>query len=128
MKLTTRDVVTLYDIIGKIAERQDLNTAPVDVKFLLVRNARAVQDIWAEFMQARQTLLMENSRPVENSENRQATQEQLDYINKEIAKLEKVEVEVAITPISLSKLEALNLDIIEMNGLYPIIANEEALY
>lgn len=127
MKLFTRDIVYLYDTIGKISEREGIENAPTDVKFLLVRNARALQPIWVDFMEARRNLLISNSSPVsENSEDRQATPEQLRHINSEIAKLEQVEVEVAIAPISIARLESLNLDIQEMNGLYPIIVNEEA--
>lgn len=126
MKLTTRDIVRLYNTINKIAEKQDLNKAPVDVKFLLVRNARAIEQICMEFEEARRVLLVENSSPAEdNSGNRQATAEQVKYINGEIAKLEQIEVEVAVNPISLYQLDSLNLDIKEINGLYPIVANEE---
>lgn len=127
MKLSTRDVVYLYDTIGQISEKKDIENAPADIKFLLVRNARALQDTWADFMEARHNLLMANSEPAgENSEERKATPEQLEYINSEITKLEKIEVEVMIAPIPLAKLEPLNLGIQEINGLYPIIANEEA--
>lgn len=127
MKLTTRDVVYLYDTIGQISEREGIENAPADIKFLLVRNARSLQPIWAEFREARFTLLMDNSEPAEdNSEERKATPEQLRFINDEIVKLEKVEVEVAVAPIPLAKLESLNLGIQELNGLYPIIADGEA--
>lgn len=127
MKLTTRDIVYLYDTIGQISEQDGIENAPADIKFLLVRNARSLQPVWAEFNEARRTLLLDNSEPTEDdSESRKATPEQLRFINEEIVKLEKVEVEVAIAPIPLAKLEPLNLGIQELNGLYPIIADGEA--
>lgn len=126
MKFLTRDVIKMYAIIAEIANREDLNTAPVKIKFLLVRNARALEPIWTDFMETRRELLINNSSLVEDSEERSATQEQVDFINSEIEKLEKIEVEVPICPIPLSDLDTLNLSIPEMDGLYPIIANEEA--
>ena len=127
MKFLTRDIISLYDTMNKISEREDAKNAPVDVKFLLVRNMRALKPVWTDFMEARTELLIANSVPIEeNSEKRQATFEQVNYINSEIAELEKLEIEVAIAPIPLEKLESLNLSIQEMDILYPIIANEEA--
>ena len=126
MKLTTRDIVFLYDTVAKIANKQDIERAPIDVKFLLVRNIRAMQPIYQEFIDARKKLLLENSTEIEGTADRRATAEQAVYINNEIEKLEAVEVEIPISSISLSKLEALNLDVVELSGLYPIIANEEA--
>ncbi len=127
MKLLTRDVIFLYNTIQDIADKEDISNAPIDVKFLLVRNARALQPIYVEFMDARKEVTLANSKPAEDDpENRIATPEQLEYINNEIMKLEEAEVEINLSPIPLAKLEPLNLGIIEMNGLYPIVANEEA--
>lgn len=127
MKILTKDLVFLYETIQNIANKENIENAPVDVKFLLVRNARSIQSIYVDFMDARRNIVMANSALAEdNSENRIATSEQLKYINSEIEKLGKVEIEVSLTPIPLAKLESLNLGIVDMNGLYPIIANEEA--
>lgn len=127
MKFLTKDIIRLYDTMNKISEREDSKNAPIDIKFLLVRNMRSLQPVWTDFIEARRELLITNSVPIEeNSEDRRATSEQLEYINNEIAKLEKVEVEVAIAPISLAKLESLNLSVQEIDGLYPIITNGEA--
>lgn len=126
MKLATKDVVFLYQTLNRIAESETIREAPIDIKFLLVRNARAIQDIAIEFDEARQKLAMENSIAIEDSENgeRQASAEQLKFINEEIAKLEKVEVEVPISPVSLKQLAFLKLDLPELSGLYPIIKEE----
>lgn len=125
MLLKTREIVFLYQTLNAIASSENITEAPIDVKFILVRNARAIQPIAVEFDEARTKLLMENSSPSEEEDNsRLASQEQLKFINDEIGKLEEVEVEVNVTPISLAKLEPLKLDMIQISGLYPIIKEE----
>lgn len=125
MLLKTREIVFLYQTLNAIASSENIAEAPIDVKFILVCNARAIQPIAVEFDEARTKLLMENSSPSEEEDNsRLASQEQLKFINDEIGKLEEVEVEVNVTPISLNKLEPLKLDMIQISGLYPIIKEE----
>lgn len=127
MKFFTGDIIYLYNIIEQISKKDEVEKAPIDIKFLLVRNFRILKPIWEDFMETRRELLITNSSSSEdNPEKREATPEQLEYINKEIAKLEKVEIDVQIVPIPLEKLEPLNLNITEIDGLYPIILNEEA--
>lgn len=123
MKMKVRDIVFLYQILNKIASKDTIAEAPVDIKFLLVRNARVIQDIAVDFDETRKRLAIENSTAIEGNEDgeRRATKEQLDYINAEIAKLENVEVEVAVSPVTLEQLECLKLDLPELSGLYPII-------
>lgn len=126
MLMKTGEIVFLYITLNEIASSDKIEEAPIDVKFLLVRNARAIQPIADEFNNTRAKLLMENSSPDEENDNnnRVASAEQLKFINEEISKLEEVEVEVAVTPISLSKLEPLKLGMIQLSGLYPIIKEE----
>lgn len=123
MKMKVRDIVFLYQTLNKIASKDTIAEAPVDIKFLLVRNARVIQDIAVDFDETRKRLAIENSTAIEGNEDgeRRATKEQLDYINAEIAKLENVEVEVAVSPVTLEQLECLKLDLPELSGLYPII-------
>lgn len=128
MKFSIKDAIYLYTTINKIAENQDTANAPLDIKFLLVRNARALQPTLEDFENTRRDLIMKNSsQKGDNPDERQTTSEQSRFINSEIKRLEKIEVEVAIAPIPLSSLEPLKLNIEELNGLYPIITtNEEA--
>lgn len=126
MKIKTRDVVFLYETINAIAETETIKQAPIDIKFLLVRNARIAQPVFSEFMEVRQNLMLENSSPVEDSDQRSATKEQAKFINDEIAKIEQVELELPLSPISLNQLDSLKLDLAQLSALYPIIANEGA--
>lgn len=126
MKIKTRDVVFLYETINAIAETETIKQTPIDIKFLLVRNARIAQPVFDEFMEARQNLMLENSSSVENSDQRSATKEQVEFINSEIAKIEEVELELPLSPISLNQLDSLKLDLAQLSALYPIIANEGA--
>ena len=125
MLLKTRDVVFLYKTLNEIAESDNIREAPIDVKFVLVCNVRAIQSVAVQFDESRSKLLIDNSSPDEEHENsRKASAEQLKFINEEISKLEDIEVEVNVTPISLAKLEPLKLDMIQISGLYPIIKEE----
>lgn len=129
MILKVKDAVFLYDTIASIANKDDINEVPVDVKFILVRNIRALQQIWEDFYATRQKLVIDNSEPnpeaTKDTEDRKVTRLQLDFINSEIEKLENVEMEVTVLPLTLDQLDSLHLDITEMNGLYPIITSAE---
>lgn len=130
MTLKVNEIVFLYQTISNLAQDSRLNDAPIDVKFSLVRNAREIAAIAEDFDATRHEIMMNNSTSVETKvegeSNRTCTKEQLDYINEEIEKMGNVEVEVALIPIKLAQLEPLHLTMIEINGLYPIIKNEEA--
>lgn len=130
MILKIKDAVFLYDTIASISNKEDISEVPVDVKFILVRNIRALQQIWEDFYATRQKLVIDNSdpnpTPTEETEgDRKVTKKQLDFINNEIEKLENVEMEVAVLPLTLDQLDTLHLNIVEINGLYPIITSTE---
>lgn len=125
MKISVRDALYMYDSINNIAKNENICNASVKIKFLLSRNVRVLQPIWEEFQASRQQLLIEHSSPADEEGTRSVTQEQADFINSEIDKLQNMEVELPLTPISLPALEELNLGLVEMNGLYPIIKQEE---
>lgn len=122
MKMKLNDVVFLYETLNKIADMPSLVDAPIEVKFMLVRNARITQPFHIDFMQQRRDLLLANSSPKEEgSDDRMATPEQLKYINDEIEKLSQLEVEVPVVTIKLKDLESLKLDMSMLSGLYPLI-------
>lgn len=126
MKMKLNELVFLYETLNKIAELPSLLEAPIEIKFTLVRNARAIQPFHYDFMQQRQDLMLANSSPANEAGDRTATAEQLKYINDEIDKLGQLEVEVPIITVKLKDLESLKLDMSMLSGLYPIILDGKA--
>lgn len=127
MKMKLRDAVFLYETLSRLAEMEAMTNAPIEIKFTLVRNARAVQPFYSEFMEQRRELLIANSSPKdkenEESGERTATSTQIKFINAELDKLGEVEIEIPIIPVILKDLESLNIDMAGLSGLYPIIAD-----
>lgn len=128
MKMKLQDAVFLYETLNEIAEMETLVDAPIEIKFTLVRNARATQPFHSEYIEQRRELLLANSSPAENSEesgDRIATAGQVQIINTELEKLGQLEIDVPVIPIKLKDLESLKLNMIGLSGLYPIITDGE---
>ena len=120
--MLNKDIITTYTNLTTLREASQ-QRFPARVSFAITRNIRLLQSIVEDFDTSRRELILKYGTPAEEQD--QYIIKDLTNFNKEAVDLENTEVEVSLAMINIADIENLDLTVQEMDGLYPMIREEE---
>lgn len=117
MKLTNDEIYLLYSALQSL--KNEKIALPIKDGFVLVKNMKILQPLVEAIEETRETIIKKyvDESGVICAEKRAA-------VNKELYELSKVENDVILNKLSLTKIENLNLDLNIISALAPIIEED----
>lgn len=127
MKLMNEEVVSMYYGLQSLANDKTVKL-PARVAYTIIKNIKTLEKIVQAVETTRQALLQQNGELDMTAPQAayKIPKDKIDYVNKELNDLGKVENEIKLATIKFSDIEDKELSVSCMDALYPMIENGEA--
>lgn len=123
MKYINREVTSMFE--GLALVRRSGIVFPAKIGYAIVRNIKILESIYQDIMDTRNRIICDNSEPRQNEDDYYKVKEdKKDFVNRELNSLGDAENEIGLSMIKMKDIEALDLPIDIIEGLFCMIEDE----